>query len=124
MEKVEGAFEIGRQSVVDLHDKRDFQIATHTAPTSRIGILFQGATRAVAFDGNEHGKTSKKGEPILERGALHQFFKDEEYILIVFRNIVSDFIGIRSAHLRLSRLRPFSPSKSALSFEILESIIK
>jgi anhydro-N-acetylmuramic acid kinase len=28
-DEVEGAFEIERQSVVDLHDKRDFQIATH-----------------------------------------------------------------------------------------------
>jgi hypothetical protein len=29
----------------------------YTAYISRIGILFQGATPAVAFDGNEHGKT-------------------------------------------------------------------
>ena len=28
-DEVEGAFEIERQSVVDLHDKQDFQIATH-----------------------------------------------------------------------------------------------
>jgi hypothetical protein len=39
----------------------------YTAYISRIGIFFQGATRAVAFDGNEHGKTRKKGEPDLER---------------------------------------------------------
>jgi CMP-N-acetylneuraminic acid synthetase len=28
-DEVEGAFEIERQNVVDLHDKQDFQIATH-----------------------------------------------------------------------------------------------
>jgi hypothetical protein len=28
-DEVEGAFEIERQSLVGLHDKRDFQIATH-----------------------------------------------------------------------------------------------
>jgi hypothetical protein len=28
-DEVEGAFEIERQSLVDLHDKQDFQIATH-----------------------------------------------------------------------------------------------
>jgi hypothetical protein len=28
-DELEGAFEIEHQSVVDLHDKRDFQIATH-----------------------------------------------------------------------------------------------
>jgi hypothetical protein len=28
-DEVEGAFEIERQSVVGLHDKQDFQIATH-----------------------------------------------------------------------------------------------
>jgi hypothetical protein len=39
----------------------------YTTYISRFGILFQGATSAVAFDGNEHGKTRKKGEPNLER---------------------------------------------------------
>jgi hypothetical protein len=39
----------------------------YTTYISRVGILFQGPTRAVAFDGNEHGETRKKGEPNLER---------------------------------------------------------
>ncbi len=43
-------------------------------------------------------------------------------ILVVIQTIASDFIGIRSAHLHFSKLRPFSPSKSALSFELFESI--
>jgi hypothetical protein len=51
---VEGAFEIERQSVVDLHDKRDFQIATHQffkddeyiAYIARIGFYFK--TRRLA----------------------------------------------------------------------------
>ena len=56
-DEVEGAFEIERQSVVDLHDKRDFQIATH------------------------------------------QFFKNDEYILIVLQRAIFITIKCKNSYL-------------------------